>query len=241
MRSETTWKRRSINKQSTVCFSSHQPGHTTSSPATKKASDPRGPAADAPLNPAGLPEDPTKAANTNQSNPRRENKTKSNLSTKIIKKATFISDMQYFKRAMHEGSQESSIARGQEHNTNSPCKYTSLQAHGELNRTARTNSLVARVEISRCVSVFALRIKTTAFRLVGATSFGCCVWYQLVDCVCVSAGCSADVDVNAGQISCSSKRMRRRFVVATGSPAARNPGSTAGRGFNPAGGAPGGG
>ncbi|KZV46682.1 hypothetical protein F511_06794 [Dorcoceras hygrometricum] len=81
-------------------------------------------------------------------------------------------------------------------------------------------NLVARVEISRCVSVFALRIKATAFRLVGATSFGCCVWYQLVDFVCVSAGCSADVDVNAGQLSCSSKRMRRRFVVATGSPAA---------------------
>ncbi|KZV39472.1 hypothetical protein F511_17001 [Dorcoceras hygrometricum] len=37
----------------------------------------------------------------------------------------------------------------------------------------------------------------------------------------------------------NSKRKRRRFVVATGSPAARNPGSTAGRGFNPAGGAPG--
>ncbi|KZV25859.1 hypothetical protein F511_25846 [Dorcoceras hygrometricum] len=35
--------------------------------------------------------------------------------------------------------------------------------------------------------------------------------------------------------------MHRRFVVATGSPAARNPGSTAGRGFNPTGGAPGGG
>ncbi|KZV35661.1 tRNA-dihydrouridine(47) synthase [NAD(P)(+)]-like [Dorcoceras hygrometricum] len=112
--------------------------------------------------------------------------------------------------------------------------------------------LVAHVEISRCVSVFALRIKTTAFRLVGATSFGCCVWYQLVDFVCVSAGCSADVDVNAGQLSCISKRMRRRFVVATGSPAASfyqslrefsqgNLGSTAGRGFNPAGGAPGGG
>ncbi|KZV38932.1 receptor-like protein 12 [Dorcoceras hygrometricum] len=80
--------------------------------------------------------------------------------------------------------------------------------------------LVVRVEISRCVSVFALRIKTTAFRLVGATSFGCCVWYQLVDFVCVSAGCSADVDVNAGQLSCSSKMMRRRFVVATGNPAA---------------------
>ncbi|KZV34475.1 hypothetical protein F511_27205 [Dorcoceras hygrometricum] len=29
-----------------------------------------------------------------------------------------------------------------------------------------------------------------------------------------------DVEVNAGQLSCSSKRMRRRFVVATGSPAA---------------------
>ncbi|KZV22316.1 zinc finger protein [Dorcoceras hygrometricum] len=131
----------------------------------------------------------------------------------------------------------------------------------------------------------------TAFRLVGATSFRCCVWYQLVDLVCVSAGCSADVDVNAGQLSCSSKRMRRRFVFATGSPAASfyqslrdfsqgraaiphshlpvgivatmrrvvkyhslwarkqqvelfdasgNPCSTAGRGFNPAGGAPGG-
>ncbi|KZV42870.1 xanthine/uracil/vitamin C permease [Dorcoceras hygrometricum] len=111
-------------------------------------------------------------------------------------------------------------------------------------------------------------------------SFRCCVWHQLVVCVRVSAGCSADVDVNVGQPSCSSKRMRRRFVVATGSPAARraaiphshlpagivvtmcrvvnyhsswarqqrvelfdasgNPGSTAGRGFKPAGGAPGG-
>ncbi|KZV49401.1 hypothetical protein F511_27484 [Dorcoceras hygrometricum] len=123
----------------------------------------------------------------------------------------------------------------------------------------------------------------TAFRLVGATSFRYCVWYQLVVCVRVSAGCSAEIDVNAGQLSCSSKRMRRRFVVATGSPAASeflryclllpfvpyllnprtlfsrelsgdfpsfpmvvllmrgNPGSTAGRGFNPAGGAPGGG
>ncbi|KZV41843.1 pentatricopeptide repeat-containing protein mitochondrial [Dorcoceras hygrometricum] len=117
-------------------------------------------------------------------------------------------------------------------------------------------------------------------------------------CVRVSAGCSAGVDVNAGQLFCSSKRKRRRFVVATGSPAAiatlrfdvatgtsrekrcivlflrldtqllvwypvrsrlgklarrhfenqplvlasaGNPGSTAGRGFNPAGGAPGGG
>ncbi|KZV56871.1 hypothetical protein F511_26113 [Dorcoceras hygrometricum] len=39
-------------------------------------------------------------------------------------------------------------------------------------------------------------------------------------CVRVSAGCSAGVDVNAGQLSYSSKRMRRRFVVATGSPAA---------------------
>ncbi|KZV31219.1 hypothetical protein F511_09413 [Dorcoceras hygrometricum] len=116
-----------------------------------------------------------------------------------------------------------------------------------------------------------------------------------------SAGRSADLEVNAGQLSCSSKRMRRHFVVTTGSPAARplfsrelsgdfssfrwvfwlgerryrtllparivatmsrvvnyhsswarqqwvelfdasgNPGSTAGRGFNPTGGAPGGG
>ncbi|KZV50964.1 urea carboxylase [Dorcoceras hygrometricum] len=39
-------------------------------------------------------------------------------------------------------------------------------------------------------------------------------------CVRVSAGCSAGVDVNAGQLSCSSKRKHRRFVVATGSPAA---------------------
>ncbi|KZV17280.1 hypothetical protein F511_27532 [Dorcoceras hygrometricum] len=85
------------------------------------------------------------------------------------------------------------------------------------------------------------------------------------NCVRVSAGCSAEADVNAGQHSCSSKRKHRRFVVATGSPAASdfrhcclllrealhcfvlatgypaagNPGSTAGRGFNPAGGAPG--
>ncbi|KZV16407.1 hypothetical protein F511_18487 [Dorcoceras hygrometricum] len=43
-----------------------------------------------------------------------------------------------------------------------------------------------------------------------------CWWF----CVRVSAGCSAGVDVNAGQISCSSKRKRRRFFVATGSPAA---------------------
>ncbi|KZV24164.1 hypothetical protein F511_40707 [Dorcoceras hygrometricum] len=87
-------------------------------------------------------------------------------------------------------------------------------------RRVKLSGLVARVVISRCVSVFALRIKTTAFRLVGATSFGGCVWYQLVDFVCVSAGCSADVDVNAGQRSRSSKMMRRRFVVVTGSPAA---------------------
>ncbi|KZV46065.1 hypothetical protein F511_17597 [Dorcoceras hygrometricum] len=80
--------------------------------------------------------------------------------------------------------------------------------------------LVASVVISRCDSVFALSIKTTAFRLVGAMSFRCCVWYQLVVCVRVYAGCSAGVDVDAGQLSCSSKRMRRRFVVATGSPAA---------------------
>ncbi|KZV36770.1 hypothetical protein F511_26622 [Dorcoceras hygrometricum] len=100
-------------------------------------------------------------------------------------------------------------------------------------------------------------------------------------CVRVSVGCSAGVDVNAGQLSCSSKRKRRRVIVATGSPAARraaiphshlpagivatmrrvvnyhsswarqqqvelfdasgNPGSTAGRGFNPAGGSPRGG
>ncbi|KZV41245.1 hypothetical protein F511_28660 [Dorcoceras hygrometricum] len=62
--------------------------------------------------------------------------------------------------------------------------------------------------------------KTTAFSLVGATSFGCCVWYQLIDRVCVSAGWSAEADVNAGQNFCSSKRKRRRFVVANGSPAA---------------------
>ncbi|KZV35026.1 hypothetical protein F511_19773 [Dorcoceras hygrometricum] len=40
------------------------------------------------------------------------------------------------------------------------------------------------------------------------------------NCVRVSAGCSAEADVNAGQHSFSSKRKRRRFVVATGSPAA---------------------
>ncbi|KZV21529.1 putative receptor-like protein kinase [Dorcoceras hygrometricum] len=39
-------------------------------------------------------------------------------------------------------------------------------------------------------------------------------------CVCVSGGWSAEADVNAGQNFCSSKRKRRRFVVATGSPAA---------------------
>ncbi|KZV43907.1 prohibitin-3, mitochondrial-like [Dorcoceras hygrometricum] len=39
-------------------------------------------------------------------------------------------------------------------------------------------------------------------------------------CVRVSAGCSAGVDVNAGKLSCSSTRKRRRFVVTTGSPAA---------------------
>ncbi|KZV38678.1 hypothetical protein F511_35581 [Dorcoceras hygrometricum] len=83
--------------------------------------------------------------------------------------------------------------------------------------STRVNIPVAR---RGCVVVSLLRLGATAFRLVGATSFGCCVWYQLVDCVCVSAGCSADVDVNAGQHSCCSKRMRRRFVVATGSPAA---------------------
>ncbi|KZV53691.1 hypothetical protein F511_29242 [Dorcoceras hygrometricum] len=62
----------------------------------------------------------------------------------------------------------------------------------------------------------------TAFSLVGATSFGCCVWYQLVElraCVC---GCSAEADVNAGQHSCSSKRERRRLDVATDCPAARD-------------------
>ncbi|KZV41301.1 hypothetical protein F511_40592 [Dorcoceras hygrometricum] len=36
----------------------------------------------------------------------------------------------------------------------------------------------------------------------------------------MSAGCSAEADVNAGQLSCCSKRKRRRFVVATGSLAA---------------------
>ncbi|KZV33365.1 hypothetical protein F511_13170 [Dorcoceras hygrometricum] len=39
-------------------------------------------------------------------------------------------------------------------------------------------------------------------------------------CVCVSAGCSAEADVNAGHHSCSLKRKRRRFIVATGSSAA---------------------
>ncbi|KZV33558.1 hypothetical protein F511_38043 [Dorcoceras hygrometricum] len=39
-------------------------------------------------------------------------------------------------------------------------------------------------------------------------------------CVRVSAGCSAGVDVNAGQLSCSSNSKRRRFIVETGSPAA---------------------
>ncbi|KZV54287.1 hypothetical protein F511_22839 [Dorcoceras hygrometricum] len=41
-------------------------------------------------------------------------------------------------------------------------------------------------------------------------------------CVCVSAGCPAEADVNAGQLSCSAKMKRRRFVVATGCPAARD-------------------
>ncbi|KZV54966.1 hypothetical protein F511_03572 [Dorcoceras hygrometricum] len=39
---------------------------------------------------------------------------------------------------------------------------------------------------------------------------------------CVPAGCSAEADVNAGQHSCSARRKRRRFDVATGCPAARD-------------------
>ncbi|KZV38706.1 hypothetical protein F511_32942 [Dorcoceras hygrometricum] len=54
-------------------------------------------------------------------------------------------------------------------------------------------------------------------------SFRCCVWYQLVESrVCVSSGCSAEADVNAGQNSCSSKRKRRRLDVATDCPTARD-------------------
>ncbi|KZV34100.1 structural maintenance of chromosomes protein 6B [Dorcoceras hygrometricum] len=39
---------------------------------------------------------------------------------------------------------------------------------------------------------------------------------------CVSASCSAEADVNAGQHSCSARRKRRRLDVATGCPAARD-------------------
>ncbi|KZV13662.1 hypothetical protein F511_45173 [Dorcoceras hygrometricum] len=40
--------------------------------------------------------------------------------------------------------------------------------------------------------------------------------------VSMPAGCSAEADVNASQCSCSAKRKRCRFVVATGCPAVRD-------------------
>ncbi|KZV58321.1 hypothetical protein F511_29182 [Dorcoceras hygrometricum] len=86
-----------------------------------------------------------------------------------------------------------------------------------------------------CFSVVALRAKTTAFRLVGATSFGCCVWYQLiaVDTTPIRSttrtetppsGCTRNTDefctngfsrrVGRKQISGDNGRRRRRRTAA---------------------------
>ncbi|KZV31883.1 hypothetical protein F511_20593 [Dorcoceras hygrometricum] len=57
-------------------------------------------------------------------------------------------------------------------------------------------------------------------RIAGSVTDLCCSDF-VVAAVCDNySSDAADVDVNAGQLSCSSKRKRRRFVVATGSPAA---------------------
>ncbi|KZV58522.1 hypothetical protein F511_20260 [Dorcoceras hygrometricum] len=98
--------------------------------------------------------------------------------------------------------------------------------------------------------------------LIGATSFWCSA-SERSNHVCVPAGCSTEADVNAGQHPCSARRKRRRLASAKEPVDAhirfpdvnagqlfcslqlvlreRNSGFTAGRGFNPAGGAPGGG